>query len=911
MKPKSEDDDGSPMASKKSIGVFGIRKKPSGVRSVSFKTYSDYDSIWEENEFEQTKLDSMEMMAKVSFYLENYTESFMCNLLIVLFKARDEDLCCILLQYYNVIPQEDFIAKWLENNWFKVLRHIWKYNKNKCYIPGSDLTQYFTYIDLINFLKKQYEESNEYERYLKLIADWKLESKDNFLKALLYHEYEQMAIDLMGYYFHDMTKELLIFCLDHGKEKFFSKSLELAAFNKFIFKNDDVVNKFLELLKSGTNTNYYLNILTLVDIALWKTNKIKELIEIFEQYASESYENNQLLLSYNPLMTIALAWETLTHISNHRKKLENQASKVRKDLLALGQMFSSKIEDEDYYEQLVTDTDFRGRSLLKIITDLEFEPLMDEKDPKAENIMMSIYQGKETARWDGNIKGYSSIYHVVTTRPKKIASDKFKWFVFFKNYFEPNYEFDYNFQYRYRAYSINFIFMKEFICALGLLIIFQYINYQYLSLFNIDDLKDKTEEQKISELNDNIETYRNYNILAFLFSFSLIAQFMLKMIFNSWTTSKKLPFDKWTIVDTVSALLYIWAIFVVSNLTAEDFLDEKGKDWIDYFMLLVLCMSWIRFFSFFLVIRDISKLLLTLVAMVTDTLAFILIVTWFLIIMSSVFTTLYQDYNEDKYGNLSTSFRTLFDTALAVYDYEGMGSRDLSHSILLIFVAFLTNVLLLNFIIAILSTTYENMKESGIFKYKSNLFKYWEKYLIAMKSDYKELVLQPAPLAYFWLVLIPFTPSIKLIKSAGKKFSYGMYWLENVLFIMIFILFELLISPLMYVKTFYNIWFIPQSMLTRIFVYIAWFFGGYIFVFFLILYDTKIFINILKTYEGHQTLSEEDKNLKKIDKKKIYNQLRSVMVTLYHRKKNELSEQDDDPQSDNVKSLDKSITPDK
>lgn len=114
--------------------------------------------------------------------------------------------------------------------------------------------------------------------------------------------------------------------------------------------------------------------------------------------------------------------------------------------------------------------------------------------------------------------------------------------------------------------------------------------------------------------------------------------------------------------------------------------------------------------------------------------------------MASVFTTLYQDYNEDKYGDLSKSFQTLFDTAMAAYDYDGMGSRNLSHSILLIFVAFLTNILLLNFVIAILSTTYENMKESGIFKYKTNLFKYCEKYLIAFNSEYSELILQPAPL---------------------------------------------------------------------------------------------------------------------------------------------------------------------
>ena len=60
--------------------------------------------------------------------------------------------------------------------------------------------------------------------------------------------------------------------------------------------------------------------------------------------------------------------------------------------------YSSQIDDEDYYGELITDTDFKGRSLLKVITDLEFEPLKDEMDPKAENIMMSIHQGKKTTR---------------------------------------------------------------------------------------------------------------------------------------------------------------------------------------------------------------------------------------------------------------------------------------------------------------------------------------------------------------------------------------------------------------------------------------------------------------------------------------------------------------------------------
>ena len=45
------------------------------------------------------------------------------------------------------------------------------------------------------------------------------------------------------------------------------------------------------------------------------------------------------------------------------------------------------------------------------------------------------------------------------------------------NSFEPNFKVDYSFQYRYRSKAITFYFKKEFILALAMLVVFQYINY--------------------------------------------------------------------------------------------------------------------------------------------------------------------------------------------------------------------------------------------------------------------------------------------------------------------------------------------------------------------------------------------------------------------------------------------------
>jgi hypothetical protein len=82
-------------------------------------------------------------------------------------------------------------------------------------------------------------------------------------------------------------------------------------------------------------------------------------------------------------------------------------------------------------------------------------------------------------------------------------------------------------------------------------------------------------------------------------------------------------------------------------------------------MLVVLSVSWLRFFSYFLVVRSISKLLLTIMEMIGDTMSFLFIVACFILIMSSVFATLYQDTNPASYGGLGITVTTLFNGVVA------------------------------------------------------------------------------------------------------------------------------------------------------------------------------------------------------------------------------------------------------
>jgi hypothetical protein len=60
---------------------------------------------------------------------------------------------------------------------------------------------------------------------------------------------------------------------------------------------------------------------------------------------------------------------------------------------------------------------------------------MDGKDIKAENLMLSIWSGKETHKCDGNIYGYSMLSHIIMSRTKKAIGKKYSIMRVITNFF--------------------------------------------------------------------------------------------------------------------------------------------------------------------------------------------------------------------------------------------------------------------------------------------------------------------------------------------------------------------------------------------------------------------------------------------------------------------------------------------
>ena len=337
-------------------------------------------------------------------------------------------------------------------------------------------------------------------------------------------------------------------------------------------------------------------------------------------------------------------------------------------------------------------------------------------------------------------------------------------------------------------------------------------------------------------------------------------------------------------------------------------MEPKRKDLVDYFMLLVLTVSWLRFFSYFLVVREISKLLLTLIEMIGDTLSFLFIVSCFILIMSSIFATLYQDNFPEKYGGLAKTVTTLFNGVVAQYWYddEEMKGRVISHSMLTIFHVFFTNIILMNYLIAILSSTYSKMKQSGIFSFKVNLYQYCERFLTAFKDrDYGELLMHPPPLSFICGILVLFVWSRPAMSKLSKWISYMMFWVENVVYVLCFFLFEVIISPFAYLKIWFNLFQIVKTtgsgtlgFFKSLFYTLIWAFLGPLLMIYIVSVDIKNFLHILIFHDGFTRTKEDRIAAFKTDdnmKIRLYNETRAIVISLskkigkFIQKENELA----------------------
>ena len=130
---------------------------------------------------------------------------------------------------------------------------------------------------------------------------------------------------------------------------------------------------------------------------------------------------------------------------------------------------------------------------------------------------------------------------------------------------------------------------------------------------------------------------------------------------------------------------------------------------------------------------------------------------------------------------------------------------------------------------------------------------YCERYTIAFKDlEWGEMVIHAPPFNVLCVLFLPFSliPDSNIRIQVSKLFSLGVYWLENIILVISFIMFELCLLPIVYVCCLFNIGLTTKGLFTTVFNIFVWCFAGFLILLCILFMDTCTLLKILSMHNG-------------------------------------------------------------
>ena len=191
--------------------------------------------------------------------------------------------------------------------------------------------------------------------------------------------------------------------------------------------------------------------------------------------------------------------------------------------------------------------------------------------------------------------------------------------------------------------------------------------------------------------------------------------------------------------------------------------------------------------------------------------------------------------------------RALIDYFLANFSVKDLGTYTATHDIMYIIHVTISNIFLLNFLVAILQTVFDIMIKDGDFYTINYQYIFITKYMKAMDEEngYDKLILYPPPLNFLLTPLILLSPWRPAVKKVSYIISYLTFWIENILLVICFFLYMMTHDPMIIVKIYFQIFTKIDGIFTKFKYIITWALFGWIYLLYVNMLDTIQLLNIL------------------------------------------------------------------
>ena len=439
-------------------------------------------------------------------------------------------------------------------------------------------------------------------------------------------------------------------------------------------------------------------------------------------------------------------------------------------------------------------------------------------------------------------------------------------------------------QNRFRLKASQFYFWYEFFFTWFILVIFQIVNIQYI---------------KNDFLNVNIPI----TSFAALMNLTLIINSLNRIIYNLFS-EYPISWDYWTMYDCLTSLINMVniilitstvnpSLFGISTETVKANIIYYNRS-LKYFIALVVSINWIRAVIFFYCLRGTSSLLVTLVLMIKSTLNFLIIISGYLLITTTLFYFIFystEDSNADprNFNTFTLTLNFLFDAMVSNFNHPNFSLNndyDIINRVLLIIHIFISNVLLLNYLVAVLMVVFNYVMIEPAekeFNLRNSVYYFSRRYDAAMHDEYYgNLILIQPPLNFLLIFSLP----LFWFKDLLKSFQYYMgifYFIITssgiVLFVIIYLL---IISPIVSFKIFFINFSTNKTNQEKFLEALILIFFGYFIVLYHVFYDIYKLIIILTKNYNLLIENKEENNIQNSDiNLKIYKELMKLFRNIY------------------------------
>lgn len=560
---------------------------------------------------------------------------------------------------------------------------------------------------------------------VRTILTWKeIKDSPNILNQLISSDIPDISKETLMSFKIKPTPSDFFLAFDKEYYKLCVSMLSMK-FSRISFRQYEFQDKLIKLMSFPETCLESIEIISRIPTGHWREAFTSDFCARITKLVKRS---EALMFCEQPIMFCILAAEFLKKVSEKYYQHKAKCLKAVEMLLGFCNQLLAQIKGEEELKYYVLQIDSRKRTSLEIIASNHFSIILENED------LGSIIEKS----WDRSINSFSffeasSVYSSFNSQYATTEA------MMFTDKMNMNREYIFQYQQWKQSPKNRFLFAQGISCLfliiLDMVLIYNAINDN--SFWNLT-----------SDPNTN-PPFKFFQAWVL----GIAAEQILHSLF-AWKSKRTDLINIWKVLDIMLFIMIILISLQEFNGfgSTVDYLPEENKNYIVYILhSIMVVLLWMKLASVILVSWACGPFLRIIYFMIAETLNFFIILLSLFICAAGVFTAVFN--TSPLFVTYDISLRTVFADAMGGFDLTKFTKYIEIGSITESLYVMISNIVLLNLLIAIISSVYEELDLRVKREHREVLISYSKKY--TWDKKYGILIFLPSPISSLVLMLSP------------------------------------------------------------------------------------------------------------------------------------------------------------